>query len=124
MSLLLQLFFFNNKNDAQQKILNWPYNHFAIFFLETAVTSVIRPVGVFSCRWRLAVKDEELMEASVLQCSWGVFIRLFVTAEKVKQKAMRFLWLVNFSTGIFGLSSFFSYIFPPMESYGGVSRVC
>ena len=62
------------------------------------------------------------MEASVLQCSWGVFIRLFVTAEKVKQKAVRFLWLVNFSTGIFGLGAFFPYIFPPWIM--GVSRVC
>lgn len=93
MSLLLQLFFFNNKNDAQQKISNWPYKHFAIFFLENCRDISDSPVGVFSCRWRLAVKDE-FMEASVLRVVGG-FHQFFVMAEKVKQSHEIF-GLVNF----------------------------
>ena len=121
MSLMLQLFFFNNKNDAQQKYRIGHTTILPFFFWKL-------PWHQWFARWcffvPLAFVEGWVHGGFVASCSWG-FSSVVCNGWRVKQKAMRFDFWVGefFNLRIFGLSSFFSYVFPPWIIWGSFPRV-
>ena len=108
--------FFSITKTTHNKNIELAIQTFCHFFLETAVTSVIRPLVKTSCRWPL--REGWVHGGFGASCSWGV-LSVFVTAER-SSKAMRF-WVGEFFNWNF-TGAFFPYIFPN-GSYGGVCRV-
>lgn len=135
MSLLLQLFFSITKTTHNKKYRIGHTTILPFFFWKLPWHPVIRPVGVFSCRWRLARRMRNSWRlrcfsvvggfSSVVCNGWKGQAKsheIFVVGEFFNWNFTGDFWVGEFLAGIFGVHFF--PIFSRHGSYGGVSRVC